>query len=266
MIKVSFPSLKGGVGKSSITITEANLLGAAGQRVCVIDIDLNNSVTYYFLPPEAQELAKEKNIAQALFHGIGTDLNDFIIKTNHKGVSIIPSSLNLVDLRSLGEHKLASIINSLESNFDVVLIDVPPTYDSLVLNAFNASDLIITPVNPSQFDFNTAVFLRDKLKLDTNKFDNWFITFNGYNHRYQNAKSGIQRDYVELFQETFDNLTPIKTWIPWTPCVRKYIDRDMKLSKTKISAECMQNPELFDALYQLANSLVDINLPIPEEF
>ena len=60
---VTFSSLKGGVGKSSLTIQTANCLGAAGFKVLVIDMDLNNSVSSYYLDDQTKELIGEKNIA-----------------------------------------------------------------------------------------------------------------------------------------------------------------------------------------------------------
>ena len=53
---VTFSSLKGGVGKSSLTIQTANCLGAADFKVLVIDMDLNNSVSSYYLDDETKVL------------------------------------------------------------------------------------------------------------------------------------------------------------------------------------------------------------------
>ena len=49
---ITLSSLKGGVGKSSITIQLANCLGMAGKKILVIDMDLNNSDLYYNLTYE----------------------------------------------------------------------------------------------------------------------------------------------------------------------------------------------------------------------
>ncbi|MDR2028298.1 MAG: ParA family protein, partial [Treponema sp.] len=46
---IAFISIKGGVGKSRGAILTANCLGAAGKRVLIIDMDHNNSTTYYYL-------------------------------------------------------------------------------------------------------------------------------------------------------------------------------------------------------------------------
>jgi chromosome partitioning protein len=263
---VTFTSLKGGVGKSSLSILTANLLGKAGKRVLVIDMDLNNSASFYYLNSDQVDQSKEKNIAAALFGGADTNLNDYIQLTDRWGVDIISSSLDLINLRSISERKLSQLIPTIEKDYDVVIIDTQPTYDNLVLNAYNASDMIITPVNPSQFDYNTAQFLANKLKLDTGKYDNWFLTFNGYDHRWEGAKSGIQQDYVTLFTDTFENFTPKSAWYPWTTAIRKYIDRGLFLSDKIKDSDHLQNEQLFNAVYELASCFVDDNhLPRPED-
>ena len=90
----------------------------------------------------------------------------------------------------------------------MVIIDTQPTYDNLMLNAYTASDLIITPINLSLFDYNTAVFLRDKLATETDKGGCWHLHVNGYNKRYGDAKARNQKEYLDLFRTTFNNLTP----------------------------------------------------------
>ena len=60
---VTFGSIKGGVGKTSMAAMTANCLAAAGFKVLVIDMDWNNSLSFYYLDKEGAEMAREKNIA-----------------------------------------------------------------------------------------------------------------------------------------------------------------------------------------------------------
>ena len=251
----TFSSLKGGVGKSSLTIQTANCLGAAGFRVLVIDMDLNNSVSSYYLDDKTKELIGEKNIAAAMSKSTN-DLKDYILPTKHKGVQLIASSLYLIDLRGVSERRLAQLAPTLQNEFDVVIIDTQPTYDNLVLNAYTASDLIITPINLSLFDYNTAVFLRDQLATETDKAGNWFLHINGYNRRYGDAKAGSQKEYLDLFRTTFQNLTPPESWIPWTNSLRSVIDREMELALNP-GPNRISNPTLFSALKELSECLLD---------
>lgn len=253
---VTFSSLKGGVGKSSLSILTANRLGAAGYRVLVIDMDLNNSVTNYYINKETKEgIKSEKNIAKAL---LASDnyLADYIVLTDRRGVDLCASSLYLIDLRGMSERRLSQILPSIEDQYDVVIIDTQPTYDNLVLSAYHASDFIINPINFSQFDFNTASFMYDKLRLETDKIDNWHLSVNGYNHRFEKSTTGTQKEYEELFRSKFENLTPRETWFPWTSALRKTIDRNMFLSQSQ-GKDCVVHIPLFNAVSALAECFID---------
>ena len=168
-------------------------------------------------------------------------------------------------MRGVSDRRLAQMLPTISDQYDFVLIDTQPTYDNLVLGAYNASDIIITPANLCTFDYNTATFLRDKIATETDKINNWYITINGYNARYAQAGTGIQKEYIDYFQRDF-SLTPSETWLPWTSTVRKITDQNMYLSDKKTGKDIVINPKLYDAVYALAQSIVGTTLVCPEEF
>jgi cellulose biosynthesis protein BcsQ len=45
-------SIKGGLSKTRTFLCQSNFLGAAGYPVCVIDMDINNSCTFNYLPED----------------------------------------------------------------------------------------------------------------------------------------------------------------------------------------------------------------------
>lgn len=254
---IAFSSIKGGVGKSSHAILIANCLAAAGYKVLVIDMDLNNSITFFYSTKELEKEQQSKNIAAALTRS-DNKLPDFVCKTKNHNIDIIPSSIYLLDLRGISERRLAQLMPSLEAAYDVVIIDTQPTYDNIVLAAYNAADIIITPVNLSTFDYNTAVFLSDKLHLETDKYSNWYLTVNGFNHRFVQASGGDQKEYAELFTRQFQ-MTDFSCWFPWTPFVRKVTDRHVTLTKKK-------NNSLYDTVCNLSECFIDGALVRPEAF
>ena len=247
---ITLSSLKGGVGKSSITIQLANCLGMAGKKVLVIDMDLNNSVSSYYLTDETKEnITKEnigsKNIADALSK-TGNKLTDFTVPTQRRNVDLIASSLYLIDLRGLSERRLSQLLPTLQ-----------------VLNAYYAADWIITPINLSLFDYNTALFLRDKIATETDKIDNWFLQINGYNQNFSDAKTGKQKEYLSVFRSNFENLTPEAAWLPWTPAIKAVIDRNMFLSATN-KENCICHPKLFNSLCNFTDLFLDESENLPE--
>jgi chromosome partitioning protein len=262
---IALCSVKGGVGKTYLAILLANFLAAAELKVCVIDTDLNNSLSFYYLDGAGFTVSKKLNIASAL----GSEenrLKDFVLATKKRGIGLIASTPYLSDLRGINEKRLARMMPGLSPLYDAIIVDCHPTYDNIVLNAVNAADYIITPVLKDTFCFNTAKFLGEVLSRDTDKANNWFVLLNGYNRQYENARGGKQKEFIDLFGEF--RLTPKETWIPWTAAARDIADYGKSLTREKSGlAGTVRNAALYDSVYCLAESLLDGGtLPSPEAF
>jgi len=262
---VAFASIKGGVGRTNIVILLAKFLAAAGKRVLAIDSDLNNSLSYHFLEKEIMEKTKQLNIAKAL----GDEKNslcDFAVPTITPGVDLIASTPYLADLRTLSERRLKRMVPTLNGKYDILIVDCPPTYDNIVLNAVNAADYTITPVLKDLFSYNAASFLSAKLPMDAEEFKNWFVMINGYDKRFEESKSGRQYDFLELYQKGEFPLTPVETWLPWTAQIHLIIDYHKSLTNAKGNPSAVYNPDLHKAVAELAGCFFDEELKVPEAF
>ena len=264
-VVVSFMSIKGGTGKTHIAILLAKCLAAAGKRVLLIDTDLNNSLSFHFITEDEMEKTKGLNIASAL-KDEKNDLCDYIVPTRTPGVDIIASTPYLADLRTLSEKRLKRMIPTIYGKYDICIIDCPPTYDNIVLNAAHASDYTITPVLKDLFSYNAAEFFAGVLPRDVDGFENWFVLINGYDKRFENAKSGRQNDFVELYRKDGFPLTPQETWLPWTPMIHMIVDYHKNLSRVKGIQNAVYNPDLHKAVSELAGCFFDEELTIPEVF
>jgi len=264
---VSFVSIKGGVGRTNIVICLAKCLAAAGKRVLLIDSDLNNSLSFHFIQDEAiSEQTKKQNIASALSDD-KNNLCDFVVPTGTAGIGLIASTPYLADLRTLSEKRLKRMIPALYGKYDILIIDCPPTYDNIVLNAVNAADYTITPVLKDLFSYNAAVFLSGVLPRDVSDFKNWFVMINGYDKRLEEARSGRQYDFLELYQNKgVFPLTPVETWFPWTTMIHLIVDYHKDLSCSKNKPGVVYNPDLYKAVVSLAGCFFDDVLHIPEVF
>jgi chromosome partitioning protein len=251
---ISFSANKGGVGKTRTAILTANCLGSAGKKVLVIDMDFNNSATYYYLDEDLFRQATTKNIADALSKETN-NLSDFTLPTLREGVDLIASSRFLADLRAVNEKRLVRMMPTLAGVYDFVLIDCQPTYDNLTLNALNASDVIITPVLKDLDSYNAACFLEQKIASETDKIASWYITINGYNRQYEKAVSGKQREYIDTFITRLQH-TEKETWYPWTSDMNELKDlKKMLCTKPIKGAVC--NSSLYKAAVNLAECFVD---------
>ena len=262
---VSFVSIKGGTGKTDISILLAKCLAAAGKRVLLIDFDLNNSLSFHFLNDNLMEKTKSLNIATALSDE-KNNLCDYTVPALVSGIDIIASTPYLADVRTLSEKRLKRMIPAIYGNYDILIIDCPPTYDNIVLNAVNAADYTITPVLKDLFSYNAAAFLSGVLPRDVEGFNNWFILINGYDKRFEEAKSGRQNDYLELYRQGEFPLTPTETWLPWTAMIHLVVDYHKNLCRTKGVPGSVYNPDLYNAITELAGCFFDDELKIPEVF
>lgn len=239
MKTITFGSLKGGVSKTTTALLSAYCLAMAGKKILFIDGDINNSSSWTLTPENKNELDPQnrKHIAAALQ---GENLLDYVIPSNTEGIDLIPSSLYLVDLRTINQNRFKSLVKSatlhfsLAEKYDYIIIDTAPTYDNITMMFYEASDIIITPTLLSQFDYNTALFLNNKLLIETNVYENWKLLFVGWNRRFEEKQIGGQTDYQRLFENTFSNILSAR--IPWTTAAKNRIDRQMLIGKSNKSA------------------------------
>lgn len=264
---ITIAANKGGVGKSRMAILLANCLGASGMRVCVLDMDLNNSTTAYYLREENMELQKSRNMAKVIA-GDQNSLEEFEIPTEHRNVSVIPSSRYLADFRTVEERRLKKIVGR-SSAADFIVIDCQPDYNNLTINAMVAADYIITPVLKDTDSYDAALFLSEKLQSDyPEKYDSWFITINGYNRRWESSSAGKQKEYIDLYLGEFGgHVTPSVCWFPWVSCMNDIKDRQMSLSSVPGHPNSVCSPQLHAAVVNLAKCFInDGRLVTPEVF
>jgi chromosome partitioning protein len=238
---ITFSAIKGGVGKSSLAILTANYLGAAGNRVLMIDFDIQNSATFYYL--EDYEAAEGRNLSAALQNN---DLPGNIVPGLF--VDVIPASLKLVNLRTIATKTFKRLLPQIQQQYDYVIADTPPTFDNLVLNAIEAADRIVTPVQLTLFDYKSAVFYKEQLELETEKAGNWKVLYNRFTEPRTDNPETETNQYLTLFADTFGDHI-LNTRIPDTRQVQKAIDTKTAVTTAKAKEK------LFSAIAELAGEI-----------
>ncbi|MFT7689011.1 MAG: chromosome partitioning protein [Candidatus Azotimanducaceae bacterium] len=136
---------KGGVGKTTTTISVADALLNRGNRVLLIDLDPQGSLTSYLqLDPDLVE-----NTSYDLF---GDTARIVPKDTGFEDLKIVGASVGLANLekRSASLQGKGLVLNQwLEQqtdHFDFVLLDTPPALGMLMINALAACDRLLIPV------------------------------------------------------------------------------------------------------------------------
>lgn len=141
---------KGGVGKSLLTINTALAGAQKGARVLVIDLDPEACATQFLVKPEL-DMTKARTILDVIKDDVA--LNQVIVPSRFDGISIVPCR-NLsrrVDSLVVNENPatlLAEKIIGLRGQaYDLILFDVPPSFNNLIASAYLCSEIVICPVN-----------------------------------------------------------------------------------------------------------------------
>ncbi len=150
MIVWTVANQKGGVGKTTTTISLGGLLAERGKRVLLVDTDPHASLSYYFgIESEDLELSVYDLFVQVANK---EQIMQSLCPTQYKNIDILPATMGLATLdRSLGTKGgmglvLKKAIQKLSDEYDYVLMDCPPVLGVLMVNSLAASDRIIVPV------------------------------------------------------------------------------------------------------------------------
>ncbi len=242
---ITFSSMKGGVGKSTVAVLLANNLAARGKKVLFFDMDTNNSSTIYYTTGIADEFPSQ-NVAEALSR---RSVEGCAVKSRIDNVDIVPSSLRLFDIRSIDYHALKRTLSETASAYDCVVIDTAPTYDNLVMNALYAADRILTPVQLDSFNLTTLRFLRTHLYDELQEqVEKWFVFYSFWKDNLASFEFSIQSQFAAIFESEFDNILNIE--VPSTPAAQKYTQTAEKIST---SSRMVGNQRLATAINRLAN-------------
>ncbi len=144
---ISFANQKGGVGKTTSALNIAACIARSGKKVLFIDFDPQGNST-------SGIGIKKKNISGSVYDLLIGERSwkDVIIKSNIKGLSVIPSHMNLTgaEFELIEEkdraYKLKNAISDAADEFDYIMIDCPPSLGLLTINALTASKYVVIPV------------------------------------------------------------------------------------------------------------------------
>lgn len=167
-VTVSLINMKGGVGKTTLSAQLAHAADSRGLSTLVVDLDPQSHLSRAILSSEKYiKLLKDKKpTISALFEsylplmdGSGSlkpvDINDVIIKKagywGETTLELIPSRLDLFHTlkNPMGkERRLAKALSKVSEQYDLILLDCPPTKSILTEAAYHASRYALVPVKP----------------------------------------------------------------------------------------------------------------------
>lgn len=143
---IAVTNQKGGVGKTTTTVNLAYCLAKTGKKVLLVDFDPQGNATSG-LGVDKSKL--EKTILDVIQRE--AQLSDIVLKTMHKNLSLAPATPQLANAEvelARAEQRFTRLKGALQGydEYDVVLIDSPPSLSLLTVNGLIAANYVLLPV------------------------------------------------------------------------------------------------------------------------
>lgn len=134
-------SAKGGVGKTTVSTNLAAALADGGKRnVCIVDLDLAFGDVSLVM-----QLFPVHTIADALGNDRKLDPSvvEALLTAHSPGLKVLAAPVQPEAKDRINGELVGQILRVLKTMFDVVVVDTPPAFDDVVLQAFDESDLLL---------------------------------------------------------------------------------------------------------------------------
>lgn len=146
---ISFINFKGGTGKTTSVINLGAFLAIQGYKTLLVDLDPQSNLS------EGLGVYDAEHTIYAAFQ----NKRKPVVTTIGENLSLIPSNLDCVgfdfDLgrQDYKERILQNMLKDTLTQYDFVLLDLPPTLNSVVLNALVISDYVVVPLEAEFFAY-----------------------------------------------------------------------------------------------------------------
>ncbi|WP_062200899.1 ParA family protein [Massilibacterium senegalense] len=157
---------KGGVGKTTTSVNLSACLAYLGKKVLLVDTDPQGNAT--------SGVGIEKGEVEACIYNVlveDAELEKVILHTAMDGLDVVPATIQLAGAEIelvptiSREVRLKRAIEKVETNYDYIIIDCPPSLGLLTINALTAADAVIIPVQCEYYALEGLSQLLNTIRL-----------------------------------------------------------------------------------------------------
>ncbi len=205
---------KGGVSKTSTTLSLGSAMAARGLHVLLVDLDPQHAS----LTLAAGVTSSKKGVALAMQDFLTSDeaaALDGYVTAIGPTLDLLPSGKELSNAETAlqntegREHILGEVLAPADGVYDVVLIDCPPTLGVLVTNALTAAHTVIIPVVPEYMAAAGLQGLLDTLRRIRRRKLNPNLTISGIILAMVDNRTAHSREVAEAVRAAFGDEVPV---------------------------------------------------------
>ena len=202
---------KGGTGKTTTAAALAQAAAYKGRRVLAIDLDPQGQLGFTL----AADNSRNRGNAYNLLSGIRAQ---DLIQTTPQGVDIIPAAWDLQTVTSGpgSARRLQKAIEPLKREYDVIIIDTPPTAGELQYNALQAATGLIIPLQADIYNLQSLYQITDTSRQIQGS--NPGLVIKGFVLSQYDGRSTIARQMKETIIDTAEKLE-----VPYLGTIRQAV-------------------------------------------
>jgi chromosome partitioning protein len=215
---IAVANQKGGVGKTATSVNLAAGMAAKGYKTLLVDLDSQRNATNTMLSPEQITTT----LADVLVgDGKRQAIEDAIYETPIDNLDLVPSHIRLAKIERFIEleeqFRLKDNLSGL-TDYDLVILDCPPTLGMTLTQALLASHFVIVPIAGDYYSHEGVVDLNESLqkaKRGNEQLQILGYLMTRYDSRMRVAKESLammnERYGDQAFQTVIRELASIKT-------------------------------------------------------
>lgn len=155
MKAISFMNVKGGVGKTTSSISFAYILAADyNKKILLVDLDKQANTTKSF-----NLLDNERPSVSDLLTDKAADIDNIIRSTEYENIDLLPANMTLIkanqevllDMSRPQQTRLKKHIEKVKDRYDYVIFDCPTDINMAVINAFCVTDDVLIPIKIDRY-------------------------------------------------------------------------------------------------------------------
>ena len=237
MITLALFSSKGGVGKTAAAVNLAYLAAQSGLMTLICDLDPQASTTYYFrvkpkLKPKARGLVRWRKQVDRSIKG-----------TDYENLDLLPADFTHRNLdlkfnsRRRRKQRLKITLEHFKKEYDLLILDCPPTISIVAENIFTAADYMVVPLIPTTLSIRTHAQLHTF--LNENNYHSigvytFFSLVDGRKKMHRESAAWVRDNFDGVLQTTIPYLShveqmgiyrqPVPVFAPSSPACKAYQD------------------------------------------